>query len=105
MNAWKSYQLFSAKWFHTNSVIKAFIANAFVTAVIAIATVEIHRELHKESNEENNEIRKGFLSFLSAFVAGMITYVFMWLVFNFGGGMVTINRKLERVTPLFKIAQ
>jgi len=105
-NPFKNYQKFTAKHFHTDTVFKAFIANAFVTALIAIFTVEARRMAEEYGDESNlkTETTKGLASFGIGLAVGLVTFCLMWLLFNFGGGMVTINRGMHTITPLFTIA-
>lgn len=103
-NPFKSYQQFTANYFHTDTVFKAFIANAFVTAIIAIFTVESRRMLEQYRKDDFTESLKSVISFVIGLTIGLIVYLLMWLVFNFGGGMVTINRGMHKITPLFNVA-
>lgn len=103
MNPFQNYQKFTAKYLHTDTVLKAFIANAFVTALIAIFTVEARRML-EQYETDMEESAKGFVSFLIGLAVGFVTLCLMWVLFNFGGGMVTINRGMHTITPLFQVA-
>ena len=104
MSPFKSYQQFAANYFHTDTVFKAFIANAFVTSLIAIFTIEARRMLEQYRKDEFSESLKGFISFAIGLFTGLVTYMLMWIIFNYGGGMVTINRGMHTVTPLLTVA-
>lgn len=106
MNVFNNYQQFSTI-FHTTTVFRAILVNSFVMSLIAIMAIEIRKaftESEKESHVKMDERIKGFISFCLTFVAGIIAYLLMYFIFNYGGGMVTINRNNNIVTPLFAIA-
>jgi hypothetical protein len=104
MSLFVKYQHFAAKYFHTDTVFKAFITNAFITALIAIFTVETRQMLERYRKDDYSESLKGFISFAVGLFTGLVVYLLMWVIFNYGGGMVTINRGKHTVTPLTTIA-
>ena len=72
--------------FKATTFFKAFALNALATALIAIIAITTKGSLDKDTKLE--ESAKGFIAFLAAFVSAFCTYVILYFLFHFGGGML-----------------
>lgn len=84
--------------FRATTIPKTFIINAIVIAIIATVGIEtksfMNRKITKTNsdNYELSEVSKAFITLGSTFLAGLITYTIMYILFNFGGGMLAPNK-------------
>ena len=87
--------------FYANSIIKAFILNAIAVAMVAACSVELRQLLNEEksgtyiffnnflSGGKLTEAEKAAIVFVGSFIFALLTYLFLFLLFGFGGGMLT----------------
>jgi len=82
--------------FKATTFLKAFILNALVAAVIAALTIEtrLHLDtqgaLWADSKETLAETTKLGVTLLTSFVIAFVVYHLMYLIFEYGGGMLTV---------------
>jgi hypothetical protein len=91
--------------FLSDSYFNAFILNALVTALIAAIAIELRMQLNdKESSiyyffntiiyGRGLHIYETFLiEFFITFIIAFLVYQMMYVMFNFGGGMMIENNK------------
>lgn len=89
------------KSFYATTVLKAFILNAIAVALIATFAVEIRRELDDVKGQfymfinpffagnTMTERQKAIVVALASFLGAILVYHIMYVVFGFGGGMLT----------------
>jgi hypothetical protein len=89
------------KSFYATTVLKAFILNAIAVALIATFAVEIRRELDDVKSQfylfinpffagsAMTERQKAVVVALASFLGAILVYHIMYVVFGFGGGMLT----------------
>jgi len=82
--------------FRATTIPKTFLLNAFVISIIATVAIEIKSGLNKigEDNKKFREVEKGAILFFSTFFAGLLCYWMMYVLLNYGGGMMTNQSKL-----------
>ena len=96
--------------FYANSILKAFILNAIAVALVAACSVELRQLLNEEKSGTyiffNNflsagklsEVQKASIVFIGSFVFALLTYLFLFILFGFGGGMLTsIHHTSEKI--------
>ena len=93
------------KSFYATTVLKAFILNAIAVALIATFAVEIRRELDDVKGQfylfvnpffaggAMTERQKAVVVALASFLGAILVYHIMYVVFGFGGGMLTDGSK------------
>ena len=90
------------------SIFKAFLINAFITALIATLIVKIRRDLDDhhtgifrffdkvvslfDPDPLRSDTRKLFYTFLTGFLLSLILYNVLFILIGFGGGMLTNKR-------------
>lgn len=89
------------KTFFATTILKAFILNAIAVALIATFAVEIRRELDDVkgrfymfvnpffAGSAMTERQKAVVVALASFFGAILVYHIMYIVFGFGGGMLT----------------
>ena len=89
--------------FKATNYFNAFILNAFASAAIAALAIEMRFQLYKEnsftylflSNFYGARIltdkQKVLIVFITAFFTSICVFFIMYLIFGFGGGMLTNN--------------
>lgn len=89
------------KSFYATTVLKAFVLNAIAVALIATFAVEIRRELDDVKGQfylfinpffagsAMTERQKAIVVALASFLGAILVYHIMYVVFGFGGGMLT----------------
>lgn len=105
----KNYSFFPLTYaFRSTSPARAFLLGAFVQAFVAALAIEVNDNLQKKtsttywtfksliSDVEDSSIVKVAITFGSAFVAAIIVMNVMWLLFAYGGGMLS-NSNPKRV--------
>lgn len=87
--------------FRSTTLTKAFILNAFVTALITIFAIELRRLFDNEKSViygyVNNWYGSKSLSniqivnvvFVATFFAAVLVYIMMYVIFHYGGGLLT----------------
>ena len=87
--------------FYANSILKAFILNAIAVALVAACSVELRQLLNEEksgtyiffnnflSEGKLSEVQKALIVFAGSFIFALLTYLFLFILFGFGGGMLT----------------
>jgi len=82
------------KGFKSTSVWKAFLLNSFASTLVIFIAVTVKERYDTFTNKKNEEINRSTnfksigLTLIATFIASMVAYVFMWIVFGFGGGML-----------------
>jgi len=71
--------------FKATTIMNAFVLNSLAIALVAAISVNRRSKLDRTNM---SDIHKTFLVFLYAFGTGLGTYMFLYLVFGFGGGML-----------------
>lgn len=96
------------KNFYATTIFKAFVLNALAVALISTFAVEIRKALNDTkgwfylfvnpffggNGNDLNEKQKSIVVALSSFVGAMLVYVLMFLLFGFGGGLLSSGAKL-----------
>jgi hypothetical protein len=89
------------KSFYATTILKAFVLNAIAVALIATFAVEIRRELDDVKGQfylfvnpffaggTMTERQKAVVVALASFLGAILVYHIMYVVFGFGGGMLT----------------
>lgn len=85
------------KNFRATTIPKAFIINAIVISVIATVGIETKSFLNRKINQNKDSFQisegaKAIITLASTFLAGLITYTVMYILFNYGGGMLASNK-------------
>ena len=87
--------------FYANSILKAFVLNAIAVALVAACSVELRQLLNEEksgtyiffnnflSGGKLSEVQKAGIVFIGSFIFALLTYLFLFILFGFGGGMLT----------------
>ena len=95
------------KNFYANSFINAFVLNALAVAIVAASSVELRQLLNNEKGNTYaffnsllkgkalTELQKSIIVFLGSFTIALATYVLLYLIFGFGGGMLTSLQSKE----------
>lgn len=78
----------------TNTVGKAFILNAIATALIAFVAVETRFLLEKNENI-TNEALCITITLCSSLFAALVIYSILFVLFNFGGGMMATGEPIK----------
>ena len=75
--------------FKATSIWKAFFLNSLILAIVAVGAVESKAFVEKLGwFEDHDEVVKALGTFLITFFVGLFSYLLMYLVFGFGGGML-----------------
>lgn len=77
--------------FKATTITKAFFLNSIATGAIAMIAVETRMQLDRHT--DYSERNKVIINLVTTVVSALLTYWLMYLIFNFGGGMLT-NGKL-----------
>ena len=74
------------------TIIRAFVLNAIVLAIIATMSIELRNKLDNivitKGLSENNKI---FLTMLGTFIIGIIVYFLIRILFGFGDGLMATS--------------
>lgn len=89
-------------------ILKAFLINAFVAALLSTIIVEVRRDLDNEKtivsqfidslvqtfdpNPFRTDFRKMVYTFFTGFIVSVLLYNFLYLLIGFGGGMVATKK-------------
>lgn len=84
------------KHFRATTVGKAFLLNAIASTIITVFAVEL--KFYLKDHKDLDIKGKWIIGILGTFLAALITYLILFVVFNFGGGMLT---KKNRIIKLF----
>jgi hypothetical protein len=96
-----SIKLPLVKNFYATTVFKAFVLNAIAVALIATMAIELRRELDDVkgrlyllvnpffSGNTLTERQKATVVAIASFMGAILVYHFMFVLFGFGGGMLT----------------
>jgi len=93
------------KNFHPDSISKAFILNAFVSAIIAALTIEARLYLNRNNKYKNimglQDRQKMVIVMVLSFLIGLLVFTFMFYISGFGSGMLCYNNQcvLDRFYP------
>ncbi len=86
---------------YATSFVKAFFLNALTLAIVAVGAIELRQTLNDDksnaylffnnllSGKAMSEIQKGGIIFMSSFILSIFTYLMMYLIFGFGGGLLS----------------
>ena len=74
--------------FRATTIPKAFLLNAIVISVIATIAIEVRFALDKDTSKNLTEAGKGGIIFITTFIGGLLTYSIMYILFNYGSGML-----------------
>lgn len=87
--------------FKATNYFNAFILNALASAAIAALAIEIRSQLYQEKSfiliffsnfyGQLSKSQKTLIVFITAFFTAICIYFIMYLIFGFGGGMLTNN--------------
>jgi len=80
------------KGLRATSIFRAFILNAICIAIIAVFTVEIKDVIDQYENNIHSKSLRVFILFLLSLLVAIMSYGFMWMLFGFGGGMITSTK-------------
>ena len=95
------------KNFRATSLSKAFLLNALAAAFIASIAIEIRLRLSNDKDDlyillnkwipgkQVNDDILFMVTFVVSFVACLLVYNFLFLLFLFGGGMLISNQKIH----------
>ena len=75
------------KHFRATTVGKAFILNAIAGTIIAVFAVEL--KFYLKDHDDLDFTSKFTIGITGTFFAALFTYSILFIVFNFGGGMMT----------------
>lgn len=85
------------KNFKSTNIFKAFLLNSITSTIIIVLAIEVNfmiskrnvdNEKENKTNEENNILMVVIITFFTTIIA----YSIMYLIFGFGGGMITIYK-------------
>jgi hypothetical protein len=75
--------------FKATSIWKAFFLNSLILAIVAVGAVESKAYVEKLGwFEDQDEVVKALGTFLITFFVGVFSYLLMYSIFGFGGGML-----------------
>ena len=80
------------KHFRATTVGKAFVLNAIAGTIITIFAVEL--KFYLRDHEDLNFSSKFVIGILGTFLAAFITYLILFVIFNYGGGMLTKKNRI-----------
>ena len=95
------------KNFYADSFLNAFVLNALAVAIVAASSVELRQLLNDEKSNTYaffntllqgkvlSELEKSIIVFSGSFIIAMATYLLLYIIFGFGGGMLAQSRHLE----------
>lgn len=93
--------------FKATTIFKAFMLNAFVAAIVATLIIELRIALQNEKNwlyeyfntywfpggsPQLTNLQKIQSTFIVGFIASLIVYNFLYVIFGFGGGMLSSSK-------------
>ena len=84
------------------SVMKAFVVGSVTTAIATLATVEVRLKLEGEDFKDWSEMKKIAITLGASLTITLFTYLLMYVLFGYGGGMVSVLHKENRVPNLFE---
>ena len=81
------------KNFKATTFNKAFILNALCIGLISALTIQVRSYLDSLGRKTNDgwrisNVEKTFIVFVAGFLVAMLVYYTMWLLVEFGGGML-----------------
>lgn len=92
------------KTFYATTIFKAFVLNALAVALIATFAVEMRKELNDVkgrfylfvnpffAGNQLTERQKALVVAIASFLGAIFVYHFLFIVFGFGGGMLTSSK-------------
>ncbi len=100
------YIMVLIKDFKANTYFNAFILNAIVVAFIATVSIELRIILDETKHpfyiyvtslvgKNLSEAEKFSIVFVATLLSAFIAYNVMYLVFNYGGGLITTTKKVN----------
>jgi hypothetical protein len=91
--------------FHPNSISKAFILNALVSAIIAALTIEARLYLNRKTKDKHimglQDRQKMLIVMILSFLVGLLVFTFMFYFSGFGSGMMCYGQQcgLDKFYP------
>ena len=82
------------KHFRATTVGKAFVLNAIAGTIITIFAVEL--KFYLKDHEDLNFGSKLIIGISGTFLAAFMTYLILFVIFNYGGGMLTKKDKVVK---------
>jgi uncharacterized membrane protein YbhN (UPF0104 family) len=77
---------------------KAFFLGSLIMAIVSVASIETRKELEKLGWFNNKpEIIIALITFVISFLIGLTSYLIMYFLFGYGGGMIIQKRKKKKV--------
>lgn len=83
------------KGFTSTNIWKAFLLNSIASTLVIFIAVTVKERYDTFTDKKNEEVKRTTnyrsigLTLLATFLATMLAYTLMYLVFGFGGGMLT----------------
>ena len=102
---------------YATSFVKAFFLNALALALVSVGAIELRQTLSDDksntylffnsllSGKAMSEIQKGAIVFISSFILSIFTYLMMYLLFGFGGGLLSDKAAFEPAFTKLGIAK
>jgi hypothetical protein len=84
------------KHFHSTSIWKAFILNAMAASLTIFIAITVKSyldkyDIEKEGDTSGLTIYKSIVTLLVTFFTALLSYFIMYLLFGFGGGMLSLS--------------
>jgi threonine/homoserine/homoserine lactone efflux protein len=80
--------------YKANTFRKAFILNAISAALISVFAIVFTNFIDEHSTDTSNVVSL-IIVFVSTFAFAMITYVLLYIIFGFGGGMISSKKHIK----------
>jgi hypothetical protein len=79
--------------FRATTIPKAFLLNSIVIAVIATIGIEVRAALDADTSDKTlTQAEKGGIIFATTFISGLLTYIIMYVLVNYGGGQLSTKK-------------
>ena len=76
---------------------KAFFLGALIMAIVAVGSIETRKGLENLGwLEDKSEIILAVITFAISFLIGLVSYLIMYFLFGFGGGMIIPKKKVKK---------
>jgi len=102
----QKFQLPLITGFRSTNLTNAFVLNAFVTALITIFAIELRDLFRNEKSRVYGYVNNLYggkslsifqilsIVFLSTFAGAILVYLFMYVLFDYGGGLLSQDGKM-----------
>ena len=80
------------KHFRATTIGKAFLLNAIATTIITLFSIEL--KFYLKDHKDLDHSSKWIIGILGTLLASLVTFFILFIVFNYGGGMLSKKNRV-----------